>query len=151
VTLDLQKTNHTLSWQPDRPGGLLLTTPGRADGGIRLREQGRWQLWLAGSVSRELQVRVDGRMAGVIEDRRNYPEQWERVGAMNLGAGRHAVRLFRGGGDLEPGNGGINTAGPLVFTRATPDAGHVQRAPIASLSSVCARSDLDWIEIVAPA
>jgi hypothetical protein len=102
-------------------------------------------------VSRELEVRVDGRVAGVIEDRRNYPEQWERVSIMKLGAGRHMVRLFRGGGDLEPGNGGINIAGPLVFTRPTPNADRVQRAPLASLSSVCARSDLDWIEIVAPA
>jgi hypothetical protein len=151
VTLDLQKTNHTVTWQPDRPGGLLLTTPGRADGVVRLRERGLWQLWLAGSVSRELEVKVDGRMAGVIEDRRNYPEQWERVGTMKLGAGRHMVQLFRGGGDLKPGNGGINTAGPLVFTRATPNADGVQHAPLASLSSLCARSDLDWIEIVAGA
>jgi hypothetical protein len=150
VTLDLQATTHTGTWQPDRPGGLLLTTPGSATGGVRLPESGTWRLWLAGSVSRGLEVKVDGRVAGVIEDRRNYPEQWERVGTMNLKAGRHVIKLSRGGGDLEPGNGGLNTAGPLIFTRATPDAERVRRAPLKRLHSVCARRDLDWIEIVAP-
>jgi hypothetical protein len=151
VTLDLQRTAQTAAWPPDRPGGLLLTSPGSATASIRLPEPGIWRLWLAGSVSRDLEVTLDGRVAGVIEDRRNYPEQWERAGTRRLKAGRHVVRLVRGGGDLEPGNGGINTAGPLVLTRATADAGRVRRAPLTSLSSVCARRDLDWIEIVAPA
>lgn len=150
VTLNLQRTNRSPGWQPDRPGGILLTTPGFARAAVRLDIAGEWQLWLAGSVSRALDVQVDGRTIGAIEDRRNYPEQWERVGTAELDAGRHRVELLRGGGDLEPGNGGINTAGPLVFTRGGDDAGEVERAPLEDAGSVCERSDLDWIEIVAP-
>ena len=137
----------SVGWSPAHRGGIFLTVPGVAKGGLRVPADGRWEAWVEGSFGRRFELRVDGRVLGAVKGRRNYPAEFESFGG--CARGTHRFIFIRGGGNLEPGNGGVDTAGPMTFQRieATPAW---CRAPLERARELCARPDLDWIEIVRP-
>jgi len=135
------------------PGGLVTDGPGRSDAPVRIPRSGRYRVYVEGSFSRRITLRVDGRLVGHTPRVLNTPGAYAPIGTVELDRGLRGVRVVQGGGDLRPGNGGYRSSlrhvGPILFqpvrddpTRArTVDAGDWR-----SLAGV--RSD--WLEIVRP-
>jgi hypothetical protein len=150
VRRSLQHTVHSLGWNPAHEGGIFLTRPGIAKGSVGIAEPGVWEAWVEGSFGRRLELRVDGRTLGTLQNRRNYPAEFESFGRRRFRPGAHRFNFIRGGGNLEPGNGGTDTAGPFIFERVEPRRYRVHHAPLERGEQLCKRPDLDWIEIVRP-
>ncbi len=105
--------------QADAPTLVRTRGPGRVEGRLRLRRAGSYRVWLRGSFGREVEVWIDGRRVGAVEDELAQPGNWIALGVERLDAGSHEVELVRAGGDLSPGNGdGPRTLGSLVITAA---------------------------------
>jgi hypothetical protein len=130
---------------PERPGQMVLTTPGRASGTLTV-DGGRYTAWLEGSFGRPVSVFVDGREVGSAQGV-NTPDAWLRAGRVELGPGRHTVEVRRGGGGLAPGDGARSTLGALALVAdGEPRLLEVGRGDVGRL---CGRP-LDWVELVEP-
>jgi len=145
------------TWSPAfAPNGTALFTfgPGHADGGVDLHLTSRYELWLEGSFGRAVSVFVDGRRVGSVENDPDYPGEVRLLTTMDLSRGVHKVRVTRGGGSLEPGNGDEARSryiGPLYFLRTDDPGGELHTAPVSALKSLCASDrSMDWIELVRP-
>ncbi len=68
------------------------------------------------------------------------------VGTVTLAAGRHTLRLLRGGGDLRPDDAGSAIVDGIVFEPLGDEREPVQTIAPAAWRSLCGRS-LDWIEV----
>jgi hypothetical protein len=106
---------------------------------------------MEGSFGRGFTVYLDGRRIGEVTYKENYPGGHERVATVTLRRGLHRLRLFSGGGDLRPGNGGSESSlrhvGPVELS---PDVGErrtVRYLDPSHAANLCGRS-LDWVEIV---
>ena len=133
----------------------LARGPGRARLDVMVPSDGRYRVWLRGSFGRRVTVAVDGRPVGGVRWRQNYPGQQERIGTLELEAGRHVAEITRGGGSLLPGWGNdIATDGsktrvqPITFEPVAPRP-PVQTATGAQAMRACNDPrTLDWIEVV---
>ncbi len=121
--------------------------PGAAVGPVRVPSAGRYQLWLEGSFSREVQVLIDARKAASASYELGTPGQFIPLGELELAAGTHqAAIVVHRAGDA-PGEKLVNqTVGPLVLA-PSPDVEPVDELEPARATSLCGRA-LDWIEIV---
>jgi hypothetical protein len=129
------------------PATLQPTTPGEVRGQVRVPASRAYDLWFEGSFSRDIDVFVDGRRVGAAGDALNGRWSAEHIARLDLDAGSHDVVIRRGGGNLEPGNGGRRLIGPLAFTAVDPTALPLTTVAPADWRSLCGRP-LDWIEIV---
>jgi hypothetical protein len=141
------KADHSPSWVV-HPDGVSLSPigPGEVNGRITVPAAGAWEVWLTGSFGRGVTVSVDGRRVGGVHYRLNGRDDAELAGTVRLAAGRHEVRLARGGGSLHPGNGSDPRFGPVALAPAGGPPPLRTVAP-ADAASLCGTS-LDWIEIV---
>jgi hypothetical protein len=150
--LRVGQTAHPDIWTLGRRRGtaLYLNGAGSAVGRLNVPRAGSYRAWLGGSFGREFRVEIDGRRIGELELDFNYPDHFEPVGAIRLGAGSHHVRLSRGGITLKPGNGdsGDQYAGPLVLLPAGREHPPIRTAPIGDAARLCRAGGLDWLEVV---
>lgn len=120
---------------------------GSASGAIDTPRAGRFEVWLEGSFSRKIAVRIDGRIVGSASYQMGPPDQSVSVGTVTLGAGKHDIAIVVGSDHLVPGAMAFGqTIGPVVLAPAAEEEAVAQVAPSAA-RSLCGRS-LDWIEIV---
>jgi hypothetical protein len=146
-------------WQPNGvaqavDGYTVQITPhdGSIQGPVQIGQPGRFHVWLEGSVSQHLLIRVGGRLVGSVSYALASPGQFVSVGEVTLGAGAQQVVIESRTRSLTPGyvlpgnDGTSETLGPLVLV---PDgtASHVSELAPAQARSLCRRS-LNWIEIV---
>jgi hypothetical protein len=148
------------AWAVD--GGIPHTVAtvgqGQIEGTIEVPHSGRWSVWLGGSFGRPVTVEVDGHTVGTLRDELSGPAQYAPLGTLELTQGRHAVRIWRGGGSLAPGNGSgpSRRLGPLMLV-PEPAAGESDAAASARVRTLgpdgwralCGER-LDWIEVVRP-
>lgn len=143
--LDPLLARRTWTWVPDGIwlGNVTPVTPGEAEGDVKVRG-GRYRVWLRGSFGRDIRVQVDGRVVGTAKGV-NSPRQWHLIGARQLAPGTHRVRMEKGGGSLEPGDGFDGYLGPVAFEPVAPP-------PVTPVEPSRARrlcgSRVDWIERV---
>jgi hypothetical protein len=131
----------------DDPVLVQTVGPGIVTGKLRVRRSGRYEVWLSGSIGRQVTVRVGGQMVGAVEDELSRPPGWSLVATVALARGRHSVRVSRGGGNLRPGNGGPQFLGPLVL-RAAGEGSALRSVEASSWRRLC-RRELAWVEQVA--
>jgi len=140
-------------WSPSKYHlSVLASGPGRLEGAVTLARPGRYRVWSLGSFGREHTVLVDGRRAGSVAYRANPYYQhlqysYEDLGVVDLPAGRRAITILRGGGDLRPGNGRAWIQGPLVFQPLGDEPRAVQTIEAGRWRELCGAL-LDWIEVV---
>ncbi len=133
----------------------LARGPGRGQVGFRVPHDGTYRVWLRGSVGREVQVFVAGRLVGDVRWSQSYPDQYEPVGTVRLAAGTHPAQIVRGGGSLLPGTaddlgaeGTTTRIGPLALQPADGPR-QVSYAPASRAMEVCRSGQpLDWLEVV---
>jgi len=144
-------------WIP-RPPDWLARTPGVVRGTIGLPGEGRYSIWLRGSVGRRVTVTVDGRVVGAPRWQEGYPGLYLPLGTHTLRGGAHQVEVRRGGGSLLPGTGNeIGSAGNtgLVGPVAFLPEGQSRIVDVSPerAQELCrdGRTLMDWIEVVEPA
>ena len=103
-----QKSGGTISSTPLACRGRTLTYPVPASGEIPVlvERDGRYDLWVGGSVRGKLGILVDGREIGSVEHQLNHAGQYVPVGQATLSAGPHTVELRSSAPALSPGAGG---------------------------------------------
>ena len=132
---------------PASAGGPFLTLgPGVASGPVDVPRTGAYVAWIAGSLPRRVEVRIDGRRIGSALDP-NSPSAWLSAGRLELTAGRHVLAIYRPGGSLAPGDG--DPRGEISAVMLAPaQAPRLTSIPIARWREAC-RRPASWIELVA--
>jgi hypothetical protein len=147
--VDLASATMPATWQAlgDGSGAVYPAPSGALEATVTLPATGRYELWLAGSFRRQLELSLDGRKLASARHHLNHPGVDTRFGEAELAAGQHSVVLRSSPADLLPGSGGSPFAlGPLILSRSTADLPVTYVQPAAA-RSLCGRS-LDWIEAV---
>jgi hypothetical protein len=147
VVLDTARARRPSSWpdHPSMPDMVVPLTPGSASARPHVKHGGRYEAWVAGSLGRRIEVRVDGQLVGAAVGVNNLG-QWLPAGEVTLGPGAHTLRLTRPGGNLEPGDGYQGDLGPLVL-QPVGGSTTLERFTAANARRLCGRS-WDWIELV---
>jgi hypothetical protein len=148
VTASLAEASYPASWIPTEPGSpdLVPHGPGTAVLRVSVPRAGRYDLYLQGSIRNRLELRVDGKRAGTVEEQLNAARQFLYFGAAQLSAGAHRIELVLNGQTLGPGSGGPpEPVGPLVLSAAKNENPPVKELPASQARSLCRRS-LDWVE-----
>jgi hypothetical protein len=127
-----------------RPGLLLMATPGIARGKTRVSASGRFEVWVQGSFARPLAVSLDGRHVGDVQGT-DTPGGWLQAGTVRLAAGQHDIQIRRPGGGLAPGDGARSSIGAVTLIR--PGDERLVRLTPRAAPRLCGRS-WDWIERV---
>jgi hypothetical protein len=128
---------------PPRPLNLLWSLEsGSKTLDIAIPRQGRYRIWVGGSIRGRLSVAVDGRPAGSVSRQLQNAGQWLRLDVVELGAGTHRLSLGVSSPSLAPGTGGgAFPLGPLLLQPVA----RVRIAQPSDALSLCGRP-LDWIE-----
>jgi hypothetical protein len=151
IVLRLTDTVHPRAWEDARYGPSSLLPRGQGEIRARLSAPvaGRYEAWLGGSVRGEIELRVDGELAGESRHRLNNPGQYVNLGEVPLGREGHVITLHYEGPDLHPGSGGQPLPfGPLVFSRTEAADARISYVPPSQAAELCGRR-WDWIEAVA--
>jgi hypothetical protein len=127
---------------------LSIPGPGRIESGFQVHSAGTYELWLAGDSDRPLSVFVDGRRVGAVAAETGDDGNVMDVATVQLSAGKHVVRILRGGGDLRPDDTNSSIVDGIVFEplAAGAERESVQSVAPAAWRSLCGRP-LDWIEL----
>ncbi len=121
--------------------------PGAVVGSVGVQSSGRYQVWLQGAFSRNVEVWIDGRRVGSASDELGPPGQFTPIAAVDLRAGPQQISIVVPNDSLAPGASAVNqTVGPLVLVPSS-SAEPVAEVSPANARSLCGRA-LDWIEIV---
>jgi hypothetical protein len=128
------------------PDAVQATTPGYAQGTLRLAAGGIYDVWVRGDFPRPLGVSLDGRRVGAVAGV-NTPGQWLSPGARALLPGPHQVRVVRGAGGLAPGTGADELIGPVALAQRGPE--RLESVAPSQWRSLCGRV-VDWVELVRP-
>jgi hypothetical protein len=105
-TIAVSSTSAPPCANPLRVAGTTVSVP----------RAGHYELWVGGSVRRELTGFVDGRPVGRIRHQLNHQGHYTSIGRMTLGAGPHTVTTEHRRSRLRPGEGGEAWAfGPLLI------------------------------------
>jgi hypothetical protein len=84
------------------------------------------EIWLRGSIGREVDVLINGRSVGSVERELTHPAGWLELGEVTLRAGPHQVTLSRGEASIAPGSGdGPRTLGSVVLRPRTGETRQV--------------------------
>lgn len=137
-------------WSRPEDKPLLLRTAGAgvARGSLTVPASGGYEVWLLGSIGREVSVRLDGRDLAAVKRQLSQPAGWVSLGTVDAEGGPAPVELSRGARTLAPGSGDTpqRTLGPLAITPAGARA-RVERVPVDRWRSLCGRQ-LDWVEVL---
>jgi hypothetical protein len=139
----LVETSTDLEGRPQ----LSFSGPGRIEGSFTVKTAGAYELWLGGDVDRPLHVMLDGRLVGTPTAQSGDDGTTIDVATVELAAGRHTIRLLRGGGSLRPDDAGSTILDGIVFEPLSAERETVQTIAPSAWRSLCGRS-LDWVEIV---
>jgi hypothetical protein len=143
VTLSSQADGDVSSGEPT----VQLRNQGVMTGVTQVPTAGRYELWLEGSISREVQVLIDHRLLGAVSYEIGPLGQFIPVGALNLSAGPHTVSIVVPAENLGPGERTRRQMlGPVVLAPAF-DPDPAEYVAPADARSLCGRR-LDWVEIV---
>jgi hypothetical protein len=147
--LDTLHAERSPGWRPHpfRAGRISTDTPGQAWGDVAVPESGTYRAYIAGTFGRDVKGYVDGRLIGAAKGV-NTIGSWHDIGTVEVTRGRHELRLKRGGGNLEPGDGYSGELGPLALIREG-DRPLVRVRPSQARERLCGRK-WDWIERVEP-
>jgi hypothetical protein len=104
---------------------------------------GTWRVYVGGSTLGRLEVRVDGRSAGVRRHELSHDGQWLRYAAVHLDAGEHTVVLRYSAGFPQAGIGDPSPLGPVALE--PEEELEVLRVAPVRYRDLCARR-LDWVE-----
>jgi hypothetical protein len=151
VTAHLGDGELSRPWQRSTADTVLMNGPGSLEATFDLPTASRYRVWIQGPAQRPVTATIDGKPAGVLQDAWSYPQGWTLLSTRTLPAGKHTVRLARGGGRPIPGDGaGGYPIGPVVLENADDtEAATVRYAPMSQMRSVCSRlKDYDWVELV---
>jgi hypothetical protein len=86
---------------------------------LSVPKNGRYELWVGGSVRGELIALVDGRRVGQVRHQLNHAGQYTSLGQVELTAGSHTLESRHRLSRFRPGEGGEAWAtGPLLVTPA---------------------------------
>jgi hypothetical protein len=143
----LGRTRHPRAWDLGAsPQRLLPTTPGTLEAKLRVWSPADYQVWLGGSVRPQIDLRVDGRSAGLLRGQLNNSGEFMRLGHARLDVGSHTLTIRFGGSDLHPGSGGAPALiGPLVVSSQDAADTHVSHFRPSQASRLCG-GRWDWIE-----
>jgi hypothetical protein len=146
--------NVSYGWEPVGTGDYIAATPGSYTAVITLPVAGRYAAWIRASVGRRVSITVDGKPIGSVRWKQSYPGQYEPLETVTLPAGRHVVRVVRGGGSPLPGTGNdigayfTTLVGPVAFAAVDPVPA-VRTAPASEAGALCrGPRELDWIEVL---
>jgi hypothetical protein len=126
---------------------LSFSGPGRIEGSFRVKSAGSYELWLGGDVDRPLHVLLDGRLVGVPVGQSGDDGTVIDVSTVRLTAGRHTLRLLRGGGGLRPDDAGSTILDGIVLEPLSAEREPMQTIAPSAWRSLCGRT-LDWVEIL---
>lgn len=134
---------------PGQPGAIIANTPGHASGVVRLPRAGRYRVWVQGDFPRAIQVFVDGRRVGSVSGS-NTPNQWLQATTLQLGAGRHELKVIKEAGrrHFGPEEWGIGTIGAVALQPESPGE-RLVTLPLSRWRSLCG-TEADWVELVQP-
>jgi hypothetical protein len=121
--------------------------PGAVTARVDVPRAGTYRVWAAGNAGRAIHATVDGRAAGAVENASGGEGNVLQFGVVRLEAGRHVVRLARGGGGLAPGDAAPTTIGAIALEPLADDALPVREISLADWRALCGRQ-LDWVETV---
>ncbi len=123
---------------------MSVSGPGTARGTVEVPRAGTYDLYVTTNARRKFSVEVDGRSVGSITDN-SYALRPTLVRAVKLTAGKHAIKITRGGGTLAPGTQDLpgKQLGPVVLV----PSGQLF-VPVKTTSPADARCPkiADWIE-----
>jgi hypothetical protein len=148
VSIDLARAALPAGWTADRyfPGGVVPNGAGVAEASFTVATQGRYLVWIGGSVRDRLDAYVDGRRVGTVRNQLNNWAQWTQLGIGELAPGRHTLVLRYHGPDLRPGSGGAQFAmGPVILGTTTSAATDVMYVERWAATALCGKR-LDWVE-----
>jgi hypothetical protein len=136
-------------WTPD-PGTREAVVPsgsGLVRTDLVVSAAGRYEIFIRGSFPGRLRLTIDGREVSSERHLLSHAGNYEPLGTVSLGPGRHAVTLAHDEPAPAPGSGGAPFAiGPLLFAPLSPQA--VELLSPSRATSLCDQS-LDWVEAVA--
>jgi hypothetical protein len=139
------------TWYHENEGHYLVPeAPGTAVGHIAVPSSQRYEVFLGGSFSRGMEVKVDGHRVGVAKDElAGFTPAYVPVGVVYLSKGVHTFTYTYQAANLTPGSA-ENTLSSLNSVELEPleypRSEMVSVAP-AQAKSICSH-DVDWIEIV---
>jgi hypothetical protein len=149
--------SHSFYWRPLGPSTLASYGAGTDRLSFALPAAGRYSISLQGSIGRPIAVYLDGHRITSIGWEERYPDQFVLVSVQTLQAGRHTLRLVRGGRSLHPGSGDpasdfiTRTVGAIVFNREGPLTNRVYVAPASRMAQLCAAPvGYQWLELLKP-
>ncbi len=146
---------HPSYWKALGPSSLAAYGAGTVRMTVDIPSTGRYSIWLQGSVGRPLTLYIDGKRWASIGYEERYPNLFLPVTTGTLRAGKHTLRLVRGGGSLHPGSGdatvetGGRTIGAVVFAHDPSTANRVYVAPASQAERICnAPVGYSWLELL---
>ena len=143
---------HPATWSPMGPNGppgflSMGQNSGALTSPLSVSTSGDYTVWLQGTFSRRVIVRINGQTVGTIRRQIGTAGQFLKVGTVRLQAGEQRVDIIRPASYYAPGNVvGGELLGPLVLVRGDSPPAVQQIAP-SKARSLCGKS-LQWLEIV---
>lgn len=119
--------------------------PGWIEATVDVREAGRYRLWAEGVTGRRLVATVDGQPAGSVVSETGGSGNALRFAEVELDAGRHTIRLERGGGTLRPGDADATFISGIALEPVGADDGPLRTVPLERWRTLCGGS-YDWLE-----
>jgi hypothetical protein len=148
VQVNPQRAERSPNWQNVIPPiGFGLNGPGHLAASFRIPQDGRWLLWLRGDVFRPLTVYIDGRRVGSLGHETGGDRNYLHPLPLQLSAGKHELRLVRGGGSLAPGDATPSNVRRIAFELPSSPAKDVVTLAPSRWHELCNRQ-LDWLEVV---
>ena len=146
---------HPDYWKPEG-GELVAYGAGHDRVSFTLPHAATYEVWVEGTIGRPIEFLVDGRHVGTVAYEERYPNQFLRVGTIELAAGHHTLEIVRGGGSLHPGSGDdvdpdTRGLGPVVFLPGGSQTYQVHVAPASAAAKICAAPvGYEWMEVLRP-
>lgn len=130
------------------PHSRYTTGPYTIEESFDVAAPGLYRVWIGGSFTAAVSIRIDGRSAGTQSGELNWPNNFVPFGRVRLARGRHSFRLDYAGPSLAPGSAAPPPfgLGPFVIAQDTDELPVRDVAP-ARARSLCGDS-LDWLEAV---
>jgi hypothetical protein len=147
IAISLSPLAHPKSWQANADDLAILFPSGAGTlrSTARVKEAGRYGIWVGGAVRGSLELEVDGHRVAGVRHQLNHNGQFVPLGNVTLDAGPHTVTLRYEEQLLRPGSGGSPfPLGPLVLAKDTIDS-PVLHVPTQRARELCGKK-LDWVE-----
>jgi hypothetical protein len=148
ISASLSESTRPATWIPTEPGSPDLVPHGAGAAGlsIEIPQGGRYALYLLGSVRNRLDLAIDGKQVGSVDEQLNESRQYLYFGDAKLTAGSHEVTLDLHDQTLGPGSGGPpEPIGPLVLDPVANEDPLVREVPASQANQLCGKP-LDWVE-----